>query len=385
MSTEIVVHDEEPRRSDSASVRSSGDWRDGMKAIAVERGEDRPGVVETERPSPESGEVLLRTLRVGIDGTDHEVVWGNHGGFPAGDDHQILGHEAVAVVEDANGTALQEGELVVPTVRRPAGASGSNGYFERGEPDMAPEGSYVERGIVSAHGYMAEYVTSRPEYLVSVPDSFARHGFLIEPISNSEKAIEHAMAARSAFEWDPESAVVLGNGPLGLLTLATLAVKGFDRTYCLGRRDRPDPTIDVIERLGSTYIDSRETPVASIPETYEAVDFVYEATGYAKHAFESIAALEPNGVAALLGIPDDWTFEIDGGQLHRELVLHNKAVFGSVNSNASQYELARETLGAFPEWFVDDLITGVYSPEEVEEAFETGQERIKTVVEFESP
>lgn len=356
-----------------------------MKAIAVERGVHQPTVVEIERPTPEPGEVLLRTLRVGIDGTDHEVVSGNHGGFPAEDDYQVLGHEAVAVVEDANGTGLQEDSLVVPTVRRPAGAGGSNGHFERGEPDMAPAGTYVERGIVGAHGYMAEYVTSQPEYLVSVPDSFARHGFLIEPISNSEKAIEHARATRSAFEWDPESALVLGNGPLGLLTLAMLSVKGFDTTYCLGRRDRPDPTIDIIERLNSTYIDSRETSVASISETYESVDFLYEATGYAKHAFESITALKPNGVAALLGLPDNWTFEIDGGQLHRELVLHNKAVFGSVNSNASQYERARETLEAFPDWFADALITDIYAPDDVERAFETGTERIKTVIEFESP
>lgn len=372
-------------RSDSATARSIVDQGGDMKAIAVERGEDGPRVVDIERPTPESGEVLLRTLRVGIDGTDHEVVCGNHGGFPADDDYQILGHEAVAVVEDANGTALREGDLVVPTVRRPPSGATSNGYFERGKPDMAPAGAYVERGIVGAHGYMAEYVTSQPEYLVSVPDSFAHHGFLIEPISNSEKAIEHARAARSAFEWTPESAVVLGNGPLGLLTLAMLNVKGFDRTYCLGRRDRPDPTIDVIERLDSTYIDSRETAIGSIPETYEAVDFVYEATGYAKHAFESITALKPNGVAALLGIPDDWTFEIDGGRLHRELVLHNKAVFGSVNSNVSQYELARETLAAFPDWFVDALITDVYAPDAVETAFETGDERIKTVIEFDSP
>ncbi|UPM44133.1 glucose 1-dehydrogenase [Halocatena salina] len=354
-----------------------------MNAIAVERGEHQPSVIEVDRPSPDPGEALLRTLRVGIDGTDHEVIDGNHGGFPTEDDYQILGHEAVAVVEDANGTGLREGSLVVPTVRRPIDTP--NNHFERGEPDMAPEGTYVERGIVGAHGYMAEYVTSQPEYLVSVPDSFARHGFLVEPISNSEKAIEHAIAARSAFEWEPESALILGNGPLGLLTLAMMTVKGFDTTYCLGRRDRPDPTIDIIERLDGIYIDSRETPVASIPETYEAVDFLYEATGYAKHAFESIAALESNGVAALLGLPDDWTFEIDGGQLHRELVLHNKAVFGSVNSNQSQYEQARETLTAFPDWFVDALITDVYAPDDVGAAFETGNERIKTVIEFDTP
>lgn len=389
-----------------------------MKAIVVRRGETHPKTIEIDTPSPQSGEVLLRTLRVGIDGTDHEVVRGNHGGFPEGDDYQILGHEAVAVVEDANGTDLHDGQLVVPTVRRPPSVTNtaanananantntntnteadtrSNEYFERGEPDMAPEGTYVERGIIGAHGYMAEYVTSSPEYLVPVPNSFAQHGFFIEPISNSVKAIEHAFAARSAFEWRPESALVLGNGPLGLLTLAMLeATDGtltsedeseyeFESTYCLGRRDRPDPTIDIIERLGSTYVDSRKTPVSQLSEAYEPVDFAYEATGYAKHAFETVTALKPNGVAALLGIPDNWTFEIDGGRLHRELVLHNKALFGSVNSNIRHFETAKESLVSMPEWFIEELITGVYRPNDVEAAFDTSDETIKAVVEFDT-
>jgi threonine dehydrogenase-like Zn-dependent dehydrogenase len=355
-----------------------------MKAVVVQRGESRPEIAEIDEPTPQPGEVLLRTLRVGIDGTDHEVVRGNHGGFPEGDNYQILGHESVAVVEDANGTDLQEGQLVVPTVRRPR--ENTNEYFERGEPDMAPDGTYVERGIVGAHGYMAEYVTSPPEYLVPVPDAFAQHGFLIEPISNTEKAIEHAFAARSAFEWNPESALVLGNGPLGLLTLAMLEAprSSFEKTYCLGRRDRPDPTIDIIEQLGSTYVDSRDTPVSQIPDRYEPVDFVYEATGYAKHAFETITALKPNGIGALLGIPDDWAFEVDGGRLHRELVLHNKALFGSVNSNIRHYEAAKESLDAVPDWFIEELITDVHRPNEVEDAFNTTDKTIKTVVEFDS-
>jgi len=55
-----------------------------MRAIVVERGREKPVVVERERPAPADGEVLVRTLRVGVDGTDHEVIAGNHGAFPYG-------------------------------------------------------------------------------------------------------------------------------------------------------------------------------------------------------------------------------------------------------------------------------------------------------------
>ncbi len=259
-----------------------------MKAVAVRSDETEPTLLDVPKPTPEDGEALVRTLRVGIDGTDHEVISGSHGGYPAGADHQILGHEAVGVVADATTTRFEEGDLVVPTVRRPP-ASGSNIYFDNDEPDMAPAGDYVERGIAGAHGYMSEYFTSPERYLVPVPDDVATYGFLIEPISNSEKAIEHAFAGRSAFQWTPEFAFVLGNGPLGLLTLAILEQNRgiydtFERIYCLGRRDRPDPTIDIIEQLGATYVDARETSPPEMPAAHEPIDFVYEATGYAKHA-----------------------------------------------------------------------------------------------------
>lgn len=352
-----------------------------MKALALSREDRTVRIVERPRPEPTSGEALVRTLRVGVDGTDREVVSGGHGQFPDGADEMVLGHEAVGVVEDPGDTDFERGEVVVPTVRRPP--DGPNEYFARGEPDMAPDGAYVERGIVGADGFMAEYFTSPGEFLVTVPDELAAWGFLVEPISISEKAFELVESARSSFTWEPERALVLGNGSLGLTTLAMLTLDDrFERLYCLGRRDRPDPTIDLIEDLGATYVDSRETPLPEIPDEHEPMDFVYEATGYAKHAFETVEALAPNGVGALLGVPEDWTFEVDGGRLHRELVLGNRALVGSVNSRRSHFEAAVETLGELPEWFLDDLVTGVYPIEEFEAAFADDDSTIKTAVEL---
>ncbi len=352
-----------------------------MNAIAVYEGAGEPVVTEKPRPEPEPGEALVRTLRVGVDGTDHEVIAGEHGGAPAGEDHLVLGHEAVGVVEDPNDTHFEVGDVVVPTVRRPP--NGANEYFARGEPDMAPDGRYHERGILGAHGFMAEYFTSPAEFLVEIPSELAEWGFLVEPMSIAEKAIEHAYASRSAFHWEPESALVLGNGSLGLLTVATLDEE-FDRIYCLGRRDRPDPTIDIIESLGATYVNSNETAVSAVPEAYEPMDFVFEATGYAPHAFEAIEALAPNGVGALLGVPGDWSFEIDGGRLHRELVLHNKALVGSVNSGYEHFEAAVDSLAGLSEGFLDGLVTGVHGIETFGAAFADDDTTIKTAIEFDA-
>jgi threonine dehydrogenase-like Zn-dependent dehydrogenase len=353
-----------------------------MRALAIRRGATSPTVVDVPRPEPGPGEALVRTLRVGVDGTDEEVIAGSHGEYPPGDDFLVLGHEAVGVVEDANGTGLAEGQVVVPTVRRPP-AGGTNEYFERGQPDMAPPDMCIERGIAGAHGFAADYFTSPAEYLVGIPRALAPLGFLIEPVSISEKALELAYASRSSFDWRPESAVVLGNGPLGLLTLGMLD-RSYERVYCLGRRDRPDPTIDIIERLGATYIDSRETPVEAIPDAHEPMDLVYEATGHARHAVEAASALAPCGVAALLGVPESWTFEVDGGDFHKDIVMHNKALVGSVNSGVRHFEAAVDTLASLPDWLLDELVTGVFTPESPAGAFEDDETTIKTAIEFDT-
>jgi hypothetical protein len=55
---------------------------------------------------------------------------------------------------------------------------------------------------------------------------------------------------------------------------------------------------------------------------------------------------------------------------------------GSVNSNVRHFEAATESLAAMPEWFLDDLVTGVYGLDEFERAFEDGDTIIKTAVQF---
>lgn len=352
-----------------------------MRAIGIEAGDDAPRPLDVPRPDPDPGEALVRTLRVGVDGTDHEVVAGRHGGPPAGEDYLVLGHEAVGVVEDPTTTSFERGDIVAPTVRRPP-PGGTNEYFERAEADMAPPDACVERGIDGAHGFMSEYFTSPAQYLIPVPEADAPWGFLAEPISVSEKALELARASRSTFTWRPETALVLGNGPLGLVAVAMLA-PDLD-VYCLGRRDRPDPSVDLIENLGATYVDSRETPVDAVADAHEPMDLVYEATGDAKHAVEAVDALAPNGVAALLGVPEDRAFTVEVGRFHRELVMTNKALVGSVNAGPSHFHAAVDRLASLPAWFFDDYVTDIAPVDEFETAFDPDA-RMKTAVEFGRP
>ena len=97
-----------------------------MKALAVIPGRAHSlHLIEVPRPSPDEVPggrgVLVRVLRVGVDGTDKEIDAAEYGQAPPGDGYLITGHEGFGQVE-AVGPAVTEvapGDFVVATVRRP--------------------------------------------------------------------------------------------------------------------------------------------------------------------------------------------------------------------------------------------------------------------------
>ena len=160
-----------------------------MKAIAVKPG--IPNTVHlTELPAPKVSEipngrgVLVRVLRVGVDGTDKEINAAEYGAAPPGFDYLITGHESFGWVVEVGPsvTELAVGDYVVATVRRP----GSSIYDQIGTYDMTTDEVYFERGVSRRHGYMTEFYVDDPEYIVKVPDGLRDIAVLAEPLSVSE-------------------------------------------------------------------------------------------------------------------------------------------------------------------------------------------------------
>ena len=96
-----------------------------MKAIAVRPGQpDSVYLAELAKPSasdiPNGRGVLVRVLRVGVDGTDREINAAEYGAAPEGDDFLVLGHEGFGQVEDVgpNVSFLRPGDFVVAPVRK---------------------------------------------------------------------------------------------------------------------------------------------------------------------------------------------------------------------------------------------------------------------------
>lgn len=81
-----------------------------MKAGVVTPGrKDSARLVEMAAPSSGRGEVLVRRLAMGIDGTDMEINRGQYGEPATGHDFLVLGHEVLGVVENPGTSIIQQG------------------------------------------------------------------------------------------------------------------------------------------------------------------------------------------------------------------------------------------------------------------------------------
>jgi threonine dehydrogenase-like Zn-dependent dehydrogenase len=347
-----------------------------MKAVAVWPDRRRVDVVECAVPALASDtSVRLRMLDVGVCGTDTEICRFDYGGTPPpGEDHLVVGHEGLGrVVEAGPGVArLAPGDLVVPMVRRPCDRRECRAC-RSGHQDFCETGAYTERGIVGAHGFLAEEVAEDERYLVRLAPELRGVGILTEPLTIAEKAIRQFLEVRRRLPWLAEadeaellggrSGLVLGAGPVGLLGCMLLRLRGLAVTvYSRGGAD--DPRAVLVRRLGATYLSSAEVPTSELASRAGSIDLVYEAAGASQLAFDVLPQLGANGVFVFTGVPGrKHRIEVPGDTIMRNLVLRNQAVVGTVNAGRIDFDsAARDLLAIRERWpgALEALITGRY-------------------------
>ena len=130
-----------------------------MKAVAVFSGQPNSAHLREIPPATldgisSGGGVLVKVLRVGLDGTDREIDAGDYGRATRGSGFLILGHESFGIVEQVGpeATQLATGDYVVPLVRHP----GNSRYDDIVVPDMSTDSKYYEHGISLLHGFLTE-------------------------------------------------------------------------------------------------------------------------------------------------------------------------------------------------------------------------------------
>ena len=331
-----------------------------MRALAVAPARREIEVVERPEPEPAAGEVVLRTLEVGVCGTDREIAAFEYGTPPAGDEQLVIGHEALAEVVDASGDGgrFEPGQLAVPMVRRPCSEPQCL-PCRSGRADFCRTGRYLERGIKGAHGFMSDVFVEQPDYLVPVPADLRHVAVLVEPLTIAEKGLTEAARVRGRLPAGEEGAgtraVALGAGPVGLLGAMKLRADGFD-TWVYSREPAPNPKADLANAIGARYVSTEEATPAELASEMGGIDLVYEAVGVSAPVFEMVHALGPNAVFVLTGVPGpSGERPVDTDRLMRNLVLGNQVLLGTVNAPREAFEAAIADLRRFNELWPEAL------------------------------
>jgi threonine dehydrogenase-like Zn-dependent dehydrogenase len=329
-----------------------------MKAIAVYPG--KPNSVHLcDVPDPNVKDiaggrgVLVKVLRVGVDGTDKEINAAEYGAAPPGDDYLIMGHESFGRVQEVgpNVGEFESGDYVAALVRRP----GSSFYDQIGAQDLTTDDTYFERGINLRHGFLAEYYVDSADFLIKVPEGLKAVGVLMEPTSIAQKAIRQAYEIQRRLAiWRPQRAAVVGAGSLGLLTSLFLRLRGL-KVVTLALSEPPTQNSELLAEIGVTYVSTKQQSLKQASEEFGPFDLIIEGSGFSPLVFEAMEALGKNGVLAMVSVTGgERKIEIPADKINQGFVLGNKVAVGCVNASRVDFERGVQDLAqaelAYPGW-----------------------------------
>jgi glucose 1-dehydrogenase len=347
-----------------------------MRAVGVIPGKREVRLMEHQTPKiAEPSQVKIRSLEVGVCGTDREICTFVYGSPPDGFDYLVLGHESLGeVIEVGSGVSqFKPGDLVVPSVRRPCRHAHCLPCRED-KQDFCYTGDFTERGIKMTHGFLTEFYVDEEKHLTFVPPALRDVAVLVEPLTVAEKGLAQARKIQQRLPWvDPKTpagqfgagknALVLGAGPVGILGAMLLLVNGF-KTCVYSRSRAPNPKSELLESIGAKYISCEVEDVDQLAERIGNIDLVYEAVGTAKISYDVLRVLGLNGIYVFTGIPAPKpAIGIDADIIMRNLVLKNQVAVGTVNADREAFEGAIRDIGVFlKRWpnALQSLITGRY-------------------------
>lgn len=336
----------------------------------------KAGTVDlTDLPDPaeSDGPVVVKTRAVGVCGTDLEIIAGEYGWAPPGEERLAIGHESLGeVVSAPSGSGFAPGDLVVAIVRRPCDHCANCAV---GEWDMCRSGDYVEWGIKQHHGYAREHYRITPDFLVKVDPSLGNLGVLLEPTTVVAKAWDHISRIGSRAEWKPSSVLVTGAGPIGLLAALIGVQRGLEVHVLDQVTSGLKPSL--VAELGAHY------HTGSVGDIGVAPDVAIECTGVGQLIFDVMDTAGSNGIVCLTGVSSGGReLPVDVGLLNRRMVLENDVVFGSVNANKRHYEAGAAALAAADHGWLSKLITRRVPLDSWRDAYTRQPDDVKVVLEL---
>lgn len=246
-------------------------------------------------PEPASGEVVIRVGACGICGSD---VYGMDGSTGRRRPPIVMGHEAAGTIA-AVGTEIRDWNVGERVTFDSTVYCGHCGYCRSGRVNLCDNRRVlgVSCEEYRRDGAFAEFVAVPAHILYRIPDSVSfEHAAMVEPVSIAVHAVHRADATPDA------TALVVGAGMIGLLTIQVLRARGFtsilvsdidaDRrrlAHAMGATEAFDPNAVDVHTAVCHLTDGR------------GVDCAFEAVGIAATVTTAIDSTRKGGKVVLVG------------------------------------------------------------------------------------
>ena len=265
-----------------------------MKALLLEQ-YMQLGYQEVPEPAISADDVLIRVKACGICGSDVHGLDGSTGRrIPP----IVMGHEAAGVIQEvgANVKGWKAGDRVTfdSTV-----SCGQCYFCARGEINLCDNRQVlgVSCGEFRRHGAFAELVSVPARILYRLPDSLGfAEAAMIEAVSIAVHAVNITPKSLG------DTAVVVGSGMIGLLTIQAAKAAGFARVFAV---DLDDNKLAVALRLGADAAFNPKT--VDVPKAIQdltngrGADVALEAVGAAAPIKTAIMSVKKGGTVTLIG------------------------------------------------------------------------------------
>jgi len=279
------------------------------------------GHIEFEnRPEPSiaMNEVLIAIKEVGICGSDIHFYEDGRIGKSTIKESLILGHESAGqVVEVAAGvTDIAPGDRVAIEPGVPCRRCQN---CKKGQYHLCPDVKFM--AAPPSDGAFAEYVAWPEDFVYKLPDSVTtREGALCEPLSVGIHACKRGEVSAG------DTILVIGAGPIGLLTMEAARVNG--ATDIVISDVIPKKLELAAERGADRTVHAAEEDVELVVDAYtngDGADVVIEASGAESAIDVAINSVRTGGNVVLVGMGDNPNIGIDT----HEVIRNEKDVCGS--------------------------------------------------------
>jgi len=316
----------------------------------------KPGAFEIQQvPVPEPGpyEVLCKVQAVAICGSDPRIVDGTWAGtwppsYPFIPGHEWAG-EIVAVGENAS--SYQPGDRVAGEAHTGCGYCR---YCLRGQYNLCenygkPETGHRHYGFVSSGAY-AQYGVFSIRSIRKIPSGVSsQEATMVDTAGVALHGIELAGITPGG------TVVVIGAGPIGIITMRLARILGAGKIIAIDTGDRVAGAVRLAADIAFDFAkeDSVKTVLAATNGL--GADEVCECSGAPETFAQSVKMVRKGGRVSLIGIPPD---PIVTDLPFNRIVLSEIAIFGSrANPNVTDKVLALISSGSL---VVKDLITHVF-------------------------